>query len=188
MSKYGYNPDEHFQTKVTLIDKDGFHKESDEVPSEVPSEESSNVLNLKQGIYLYHDKYDENCTNMVIIFDKENTPELFGDTYYSIYGTSVYFGDAIDDSELTIDPEMYSVFHNGAAIGIGFGNGYLTNNGDYIGDSIILHGRSDEGYNQELTEYAVEGNPVHVACVFSDISAEQLFVKQLHSTWHIINQ
>lgn len=27
MENYGYNSDEHFQTKVTLIDKDGFQKE-----------------------------------------------------------------------------------------------------------------------------------------------------------------
>lgn len=46
MSKYGYNPDEHFQTKVILIDKDGFHKESDEVPGEGLS--SKRVTSLTQ--------------------------------------------------------------------------------------------------------------------------------------------
>ena len=34
MSKYGFNENEVVQTKVTLIDKDGFYKETDEIPSD----------------------------------------------------------------------------------------------------------------------------------------------------------
>lgn len=94
MSKYGYNPDEHFQTKVTLIDKDGFHKESDEVPGE----SNSSFL----GLHFVHtgDVYTTVVAYESILWYADGGVNYYNDPYHVL----VYYGDKKNiNDEMTIE-------------------------------------------------------------------------------------
>lgn len=125
MFKYGYNPDEHFQTKVTLIDKDGFHKESDEVPSgESSNGESSSEVGLLPGIYFtLYDGGGNNSNHIIfpvtVILDSSEIDSNKIDHLFCRNGSAymfVYTGEAIDDSLITIDWDELGPYVNGNLI------------------------------------------------------------------------
>ena len=180
MSNYGFNPDELVDTKVELIDKDGFHKVGEVSDGGNGGGESEGTDDsLKEGIYFSKSfsSGNDKAVNCLMIKTKDSPSDL--DTIYTMNRVFVYYGDtAISDSEITIEnEEMRPIYDRSNEIPYqSIGNSYCTfiNRNDSI--AMIV---TDITYSSIRSISA--GTEMHIIVVYRTTAEENEFF-QLHTT------
>lgn len=173
---YGFDPNELIETKIDLIDKDGFHGvgEASDGGNSGGGNSSGSFPNC--GIYITKkivgdNLNDDACAVFAISqVTGAKTPLRF---------FSIYFGDAISDSGFHIDGEMYSVYKaddQDEMIGYDFGTSELPY---IIGDYIIARGYYSNADFSNVEPNLVPGTPVHAIFVCEDDDGH-FFTVQAH--------
>ena len=181
---YGFDPSELIETKIDLIDKDGFHG----VGTADGGENSGNATGsgLKEGIYIYYTtRYitpDSDGVNVMVILTKENHPELFEDiTKVSNDRCEFYFGDDLDQSKFFYYDEgiFYGdQYESDKTIGLSEYSG-----GGFLG-SEIYYEVGTGGINTNGWDQTPDGTPFHAVLSFI-VDGEATRIEFVDSVWHI---
>ena len=119
---YGFDPSELIETKVDLIDKDGFHgvgeSSNNDSNSDTSNAISSGVIYLKAHLDQYNNttKY----VHCLMCLRKEEYPELFEFGRPTYVNSGLYLGDKIDSSRISHDGESNEAAVDGVASGAAF--------------------------------------------------------------------
>lgn len=192
---YGFDPSELIETKVDLIDKDGFHgvgtaDSGNNGGSGGNVKESSKVV-FSVGTNDYYDKR----AGFIIYLTKEEYPYLFDGTE-SInlypYAWALYTGESVDTSEVDVDEDSGAIYINGKQIGstVYDMNPLITKNFiSYSGTFITDYSEIDTALIPLIVPTQItKGETVHVLIVFSKNSGtghDNNYFLQIDAPWTI---
>ena len=112
MSKYGFDPSELIETKIDLIDKDGFHgKGTSDGGNESGGSSSVSGFKLAEGIYPVGTTTDSGgALTVMAILDLEKHPEITPEwSPVSNSSMDFYFGQKLSDDAFDMDGEMLNI-------------------------------------------------------------------------------
>ena len=157
MANYGFNPDELIDTKVELIDKDGFHKVGEAGNGGFSS--NSNALSGVIVLGAGHDPYNNNnLVGFTIHLKKEDYPELFENNGVPMYvrASAIYSGENYDFSALEVgDENSYVIYNRERPIGETSSDAVLIKTNTFI--SIVGTFMYDYEYDTESDELGYGG-------------------------------
>ena len=189
---YGFDPSELFETKIDLIDKDGFHGVGEASDGGNSSGGVTDQDFLADGLLVFRSKVSKALDNnqetefpgldFVISFNEKDFPILF-DHRCGSHNIALYFGDPVDDSEITYDDEYHRPEHSTVKF-------YTTELG---GEYVVGYIGGHYLWFRNLTQYdpifytVEEGTPVHIVGLFSKnpFSFDPIIL-QIHTTWRIL--
>ena len=174
MSNYGFNPNELIETKIDLIDKDGFHKVGEASDGGSSIKPDNNGMVFKEGVNIWvnndcADDYRAYLISSVIL--KVKSSGTIGLDFGSVNGLYMYAGDAIDDNDIEIDPESPAPFYKSTNEPIGdlLWHYTISTGGDIHKDGYAMNIGciSREDISAEFIE-TYSGAQVHViACCYN---------------------
>lgn len=172
MSKYGFDPDELIETKIDLIDKDGFHGVGE--ASNGGNSDGASDKNVTESSRVIFSINTENNVACIIYLTPKDYPDLFDNLESNIlypYAYALYTGESIDTSEADVVDESGEIRINNKIIGAPLNSYNTLLTKDFI-NYIGTFNSDYSGIDQDLVPLTVpkdiiKGETVHILLVYN---------------------